>query len=150
MCTLCDSTNINTIIEFVPNCSYSVSGNGFNGGSEFVPSVPEYTRALSIGTVHTAFEWNCQKVVVSRIWHGTSAGQFYPENHFESPCILRHSIRSGNRQIRASTQQMTKTVRESRVISGEMVGVFWYHSSIFNYGLREDGAFTTPLIYLRN
>jgi len=21
MCTLCDSTNINTIIEFVPNCS---------------------------------------------------------------------------------------------------------------------------------
>ena len=23
MCTLCDSTNINTIIEFVPNCSMS-------------------------------------------------------------------------------------------------------------------------------
>jgi hypothetical protein len=23
MCTLCDSTNINTIIEFVPNCSLS-------------------------------------------------------------------------------------------------------------------------------
>ena len=30
MCTLCDSTNINTIIEFVPH----VSGDGFNGGSE--------------------------------------------------------------------------------------------------------------------
>jgi len=27
-CTLCDSTNINTMIEFVPH----VSGDGFNGG----------------------------------------------------------------------------------------------------------------------
>jgi hypothetical protein len=33
MCTLCDSTNINTIIEFVPNCLL-VSGDGFNGGSD--------------------------------------------------------------------------------------------------------------------
>jgi len=30
MCTLCNSTNINTIIEFVPH----VSGGGFNGGSD--------------------------------------------------------------------------------------------------------------------
>jgi hypothetical protein len=30
MCTLCDSTNINTIIEFIPH----VSGDGFNGGSD--------------------------------------------------------------------------------------------------------------------
>ena len=30
ICTLCDSTNIKTIIEFVPH----VSGNGFNGGSD--------------------------------------------------------------------------------------------------------------------
>jgi len=30
MCILCDSTNINTIIEFVPH----VSGDGFNGGSD--------------------------------------------------------------------------------------------------------------------
>jgi len=30
ICTLCDSTNINTIIEFVPY----VSGDGFNGGSD--------------------------------------------------------------------------------------------------------------------
>ena len=30
MCTLCDSTDINTIIEFVPH----VSGDGFNGGSD--------------------------------------------------------------------------------------------------------------------
>ena len=34
MCTLCDSTNINTIIEFVPNCLWYVSGDGFNGGSD--------------------------------------------------------------------------------------------------------------------
>jgi hypothetical protein len=33
MCTLCDSTNINTIIEFVPNCLFW-----------FVPSVPAYLR----------------------------------------------------------------------------------------------------------
>ena len=30
ICTLSDSTNINTIIEFVPH----VSGDGFNGGSD--------------------------------------------------------------------------------------------------------------------
>jgi len=30
MCTICDSTNINTIIEFVPH----VSGDGFSGGSD--------------------------------------------------------------------------------------------------------------------
>ena len=34
MCTLCDSTNINTINEFVPNCLLHVSGDGFNGGSD--------------------------------------------------------------------------------------------------------------------
>jgi len=34
MCTLSDSTNINTIIEFVPNCLYHVTDNGFNGGSD--------------------------------------------------------------------------------------------------------------------
>jgi len=31
MCTFCDSTNINTIIEFVPH----VSGDGFSGGSDY-------------------------------------------------------------------------------------------------------------------
>ena len=30
MCTICDSTNVNTIIEFVPH----VSGDGFNGDSD--------------------------------------------------------------------------------------------------------------------
>jgi len=30
MCTLFDSTNINTIIKFVPNCLEHVSGDGFN------------------------------------------------------------------------------------------------------------------------
>ena len=32
--TLYDSTNINTITEFVPNCLYHVSGDGFNGSSD--------------------------------------------------------------------------------------------------------------------
>ena len=34
MCTLCVSTNINTIIQFVPNCLKHVSGDGLNGGSD--------------------------------------------------------------------------------------------------------------------
>ena len=34
MCTVCDSTNINTIIEFVSNCLWHVSGDGFNGGAD--------------------------------------------------------------------------------------------------------------------
>jgi len=76
MCTLCDSTNINMIIEFVPH----VSCDGFNGG---LPSVPGYTGTLSLETVHTTFEWNCQMMVVSRIWCGVAAGQLYADNHFE-------------------------------------------------------------------
>ena len=34
ICTLCDSTNINMINEFVPNCLQRVSGDGLNGGSD--------------------------------------------------------------------------------------------------------------------
>jgi hypothetical protein len=34
MWTHYDSTNINTVIQFVPNFSYHVIGNGFNGGSD--------------------------------------------------------------------------------------------------------------------
>jgi len=34
MCTLCDSTNINTKIEFVPNYLKHVSGDGFSGCSD--------------------------------------------------------------------------------------------------------------------
>ena len=49
----------------------------------FVPSVPGYTGTLCLETVHTAYEWNCQMVVVSRIWCGIAAGQLYPDNHFE-------------------------------------------------------------------
>jgi hypothetical protein len=58
MCTLCDSRNINTINEFVSICSYHVTGIAFNGDSDSNQSVPEYTRTLSLETVHTAFEWN--------------------------------------------------------------------------------------------
>ena len=55
----------------------------------FVPSFPGYTRTLSLETVHTTFEWNCQMVVVSRIWCGIAAGQLFPDNHFEIPCTLQ-------------------------------------------------------------
>ena len=34
MCTLCDSTSINTIIEFLPTCLEHVSGDVFNGASD--------------------------------------------------------------------------------------------------------------------
>ena len=49
----------------------------------FVPSVAGYTRTLSLETVHTNCEWNCQMVVVSRIWCGIAAGQLYLDNRFE-------------------------------------------------------------------
>ena len=48
MCTLCDSTNINTIIEFVPNCSEHVSGDGFNGGSDYRVYVCGITKGAHI------------------------------------------------------------------------------------------------------
>ena len=78
MCTLCDSTNINTIIEFVPH----VSGDGFSGGSDLYLQFQD-TCTLSLETVHTTFEWNCQMVVVSHIWCGIAAGHLYPDSHFE-------------------------------------------------------------------
>jgi len=34
ICILCFSTNINTIIELLPNCLQHDSGDGFNGGSD--------------------------------------------------------------------------------------------------------------------
>ena len=70
MCTLCDSTNINTIIEFVPH----VSGDGFSGGSDSYLQFRN-THAPCPLKLHTAIEWNCQMVVVSRIWLGTTAEQ---------------------------------------------------------------------------
>ena len=84
MCTLCDSTNINTIIEFVP-CLWHISGDGFNGGSDSYLQFRDTHAHLSLETVYTTFEWNCQMVVVSRIWCGIAAGQLYPDNHFERP-----------------------------------------------------------------
>jgi len=75
MCTVCDSTNINTIIEFVPH----VSGDGFNGGSD---SYLHFRDTLA-PHLHTTFEWNCQMVVVYRIQCGIVAGQLYPDNYFE-------------------------------------------------------------------
>ena len=49
----------------------------------FVPSVPGYTGTLCLETVQTTFEWNCQMVVVSRIWWGIAAGHLNPDKHFE-------------------------------------------------------------------
>jgi len=49
----------------------------------FVPSVLGYTHTLSLETVHTIFEWNCQMAGVSQIWCRIAAGQLYPDNHFE-------------------------------------------------------------------
>ena len=55
MCSLYDSTDINTIIEFVPH----VSGDGFNGGSDSYLQFRDTHAPCSVETVHTAFEWNC-------------------------------------------------------------------------------------------
>jgi len=42
-----------------------------------------HTHTLSLETVRTTFEWNCQMVVVSRIWCRIAAGQLYHDIHFE-------------------------------------------------------------------
>jgi len=48
----------------------------------FSSGIHTHTHTLSLETVRTTFEWNCQMVVVSRIWCGIAAGQLYPDNHF--------------------------------------------------------------------
>jgi len=49
----------------------------------FVSSILEYTRILSLEFLHTTFERNFQIVFVSRIRCGVTAGQLYPDNHFD-------------------------------------------------------------------
>jgi len=85
MCTLCDSTYIKTIIEFVPYISLW----WFQWQFPFLTSFPGYTRTLSLEIVHNTFEWNCQMVVVSRIWCGIAAGQLYPTIIFNNPVLYR-------------------------------------------------------------
>ena len=56
----------------------------------FVPSVPGYTRTLSLETVHTTFEWSCQMVVVSRIWCELPLDNCTPTIILNNP-VLRQS-----------------------------------------------------------
>ena len=57
MCSLCVSTNINTIIEFVPH----VSGDGFNGGSDsylqFRETLAPYLLKLYIPPSNGIVRW---------------------------------------------------------------------------------------------
>jgi len=48
MCTLCDSTDINTLIEFVPNFLWNISGGGFNSGSDYRVDVCRITKGAHI------------------------------------------------------------------------------------------------------
>ena len=48
ICKFCDSTNINTIIEFIPNCLQHISGYGFNGGSDDRVNVCGITKCSHI------------------------------------------------------------------------------------------------------
>ena len=57
----------------------------------FVPSVPGYTRSLSLETVHITFEWNCHMVVVARIWCGIAAGQLYRTTILNNPLLIHSS-----------------------------------------------------------
>ena len=79
MCTLCDSTNINTIIEFVPH----VSGDGLNGG---------FDSYLQFRDTHAPFLLKfciLPSNGIVRWWlfpefdAGIAAGQLYSDNHFE-------------------------------------------------------------------
>ena len=79
MCTLCDSTNINTIIEFVPKLFVARQRWWFQWRFWFVPSVPGYTRTpvsrncayhlrmeLSGGGCFTNLLHNCSWTIVPR------------------------------------------------------------------------------------
>jgi hypothetical protein len=77
-CTLCHSTNINTIIEFVPNC-LDVSGDGFNGGSDLYLQFRDTCgkrRNINLILDVTPLKentWGC-------IWRTRKP---HPDNHFE-------------------------------------------------------------------
>jgi len=86
MCTLCDSTNINTKIEFVPNCLYHVSGDGFNGGSDFsAPSGEMYnycTPHIIKENLENFLIHRCKYILLSQVycvWQVVKT----PDNHFE-------------------------------------------------------------------
>jgi len=69
MCILCDSANINTIVEFVPH----VSGDGFSGGSDsylqFRDTNATCLLKLCIPPSNGIVRW----WIVSRIWCGIAA-----------------------------------------------------------------------------
>jgi hypothetical protein len=79
MCILCDSTNINTVIGFVPH----VSGDGFNGGSDsylqFRDTHAPCLLKLCIPPSNGIVRW----FFFPRIWCGIAAGKFYPDSNFE-------------------------------------------------------------------
>ena len=76
MCTFCDSTNINMIIEFVPR----VSDDGFSGSSDsylqFRDTHAPCLLKLCIQTVNGIVRF-------VRIWCGIAAGPLCPDNYFE-------------------------------------------------------------------
>jgi len=100
MCTLCDSTNINTIMEFVPH----VSGDGFNGGSDsylqfrdtHAPCLLKLCVPPSNGIVRW---WLC-----SLIWCGIAAGQLYPDNDFELLCIMQGETKKSLQHTEGNTK----------------------------------------------
>ena len=103
MCTLCDSTNINTMMGFVPH----VSGDGFNGGSDSylqfrhthfsppdthapcipVPSVPRYTRTLYIRTFSPPI-------------HTHPVYSYLQFRDTQAPCLLKLCIAPSNGIVR--------------------------------------------------
>ena len=53
----------------------------------FVPSVPGNTRTLSLETAHITFEWNCQMVLLSRIWCA-----YLPLDNYTPTIILNNPL----------------------------------------------------------
>ena len=85
MCTLCDSTNINTIIEFVPDCLQHVSGDGFSGGSD---SYLQFRDTHAPCLLKLCIPPSNGIVIVSRIWCGIAAGQLYPTISLNNPVFI--------------------------------------------------------------
>jgi len=77
MCTLCDSTNINTMIEFLPNCLRHVSGDGFNGGPD---SYLQFRDTCRKGTnINLILDVTPQKEIT---WGCIWRMRLKPDNHF--------------------------------------------------------------------
>jgi len=117
ICTICDSTNINTIIQFFPNCSYHVSGNGFNSVSD---------SYLQFRDTHAP----CLLKLCIPPWDGIAKEWLFPEFVSELP-LETVPWRSFCINISIYTYSRTANLNVWTFSSHRMVTMFAWKVSIF-------------------